>query len=249
MEMGTVGPNLGAAIAAGLGFWKQGISERKRGSTDAIAKGAGWGDNVLHDDGTSWDWCGMFVAACLHGAGLCATLRHGFFHVHNVEHYFTYHYEDRVARWVWDGASHAWCDLRAYHAARGSCRRWLSGAAIKAAAVGDLDILPGDVVLIDHQGNGKADHITMAERYDRATGLLVTLEGNGRGTVVKAVNPDGTLVEEKAACDAVVRNERDLSDPAQRKKIYGVGRVSSVDFESLAYDDGHHAPKHPPQAR
>lgn len=246
----TKPPFRDAAVAAAREFWTQGVSEARRGSTAPIAKDSGWNKygDLRAPDGSVTDWCGMFVAASYYRAGLCAALRRGFFHVANVEHYFTYAYESRVPRWVWDAAAEDWRSLRDYHAERGSSRAWIDRDAVAHTDLAALDIRPGDVALIDHEGDGKANHITLVESYDPATGALVTLEGNGRGKVVTALNPDGSVVEGDAKSDAAVRNLRDLADPARRKKIYGVGRLSDVDVDDLVYAHSDRKPAKPPEA-
>lgn len=238
-----------AAVAAARDFWKQGIRESRRGSTDPIARDSGWASSIdRSSDGGTWDWCGMFVAASLFRAGLCRSLRRGFFHCKNVRRYFTYEYEDRVPGWVWDPAAEAWRRLHEVHAEHGARRVWSDHEALARGDLATLDIQPGDVALIDHRADGKADHITLVESYDPSTGTLVTLEGNGRGAVVKSVNPDGSVVEGESSGDAVVRNHRELSDPAQRKKIFGTGRLSVMDFEDLTCSNSERRPARPPEA-
>lgn len=242
MSSDRVLPQCRTAIDAALAFWKDGVSNGKRGSTDVIAEESGWGHNLHEADGGTTDWCGLFVATCLMRAGLDVTLRRGFFHVRNVEHYFRYDWGDRIPRWLWDKAIPAWKDARDYHTERDALRVWH-----KAPAIGTgLDLLPGDVVLIDHEGDGKANHITLAESYDPTTGLLVTLEGNGMGAIAAALLPDGTVQEGVAKLPSVVRNPRDLASDHARRKIYGWGRLSPVDFERHAYSFDDAMPKHPP---
>lgn len=224
-----------AVVSHAMSFWKQGVCNAREGSTNPIAMDSGWGTALKKADGTTTDWCGFFVAASCYRAGLCKALRKGFYHVDNVHNYFVYHYGERVPRWVWDDATAAWYKVHELHTARGAKRRWLHHAAIDGADLATLDILPGDVVLIDHEGDGRANHITLAESYDPATGVLTTLEGNGMGKVAVSVAADGTVTEGPSHGPSAVRNRRNLTDKAQRRKIYGVGRLSVVDFETLPY--------------
>jgi hypothetical protein len=235
-----------AAVAHARVLWKEGVSNAKAGSTTPLAMDSGWGTPLKKADGTVTDWCGFFVAASLYRAGLSKWLRRGFWHVDNVRSYFTYHYGDRVPRWVWDEATCVWNKVHDLHAARGSKRRWLDHAAIDRTDLAALDILPGDVVLIDHEGDGKANHITMAESYDPATGVLVTIEGNGVGEVAAAVAADGSVTVGRSHGPCAVRNARNLKNGAERKKIFAVGRVSTVDFETLPYDKADAMPTAPP---
>lgn len=242
MSSEPVLPECLKAVVNAVEFWKEGVSNSKRGSTDIIAKESGWGDNLHESDGGTTDWCGLFVGTCLMRAGLDVALRRGFFHVRNVEHYFRYDYGERIPRWLWDEAVGAWKDVKTYHTEREALRAWHHTPAIGTG----LDMLPGDVVLIDHEGDGKANHITMAESYDPSTGMLVTLEGNGLGAIAVALLPDGAVQEGVAKGPSVVRNKRDLTNDHQRRKIYGWGRLSPVDFERHGYDFDDAKPRHPP---
>lgn len=221
---------LEAAVQHAHDLWQQGISEaRDVTKVDAIVKDSGFAYKVQ-----SWDWCGMFVAACLYSAGLDADLRRGFYHVRNVENFFRYRAEDRVKLWILTDAG--WEDLATYHAARGSSRQWISRsdvAACTASDVGDLDIRPGDVALIDHDADGTADHIVLVEAFEE--GVLYTIEGNAKGDLCTGVNQDGIFTTTTAK-EAVVKKSRDLKLATKRATLYGVGRLSVVDFEDHRYE-------------
>jgi hypothetical protein len=238
------------AVVEAEALWKKGIRESRPRSTDEIARDSGWNrfGDLRDAQGKVTDWCGMFVATALFRAGLTKTLRPGFWHTTNVEHYFTYHHEARVPRWAWDDAEGAWHDLRELHRARGDERGWIDRKAIAQADLTTLDVAPGDVALIDHEGDGKPNHIVLVERYDPTTGRLHTFEGNARGRAAAGIDAAGNMVEEDAASDAAVRVTRDLSDPKVRRKIYGVGRLSALDFAGLAYRASGRRPSQPPAA-
>lgn len=233
------------AVAEALKVWDVGANEKVKSSTNAIAEDSGFDHTIFKKDGTTWPWCGIFVAAMLYRAGFNAALRAGMWNTANVIHFFTYDYEKRVPQWAWDRDASAWIDLKELHRRSDSLRSWIDHKTITSAALQTLDILPGDVALIDHENDGKADHITLVESYDRSTGMLMTVEGNGYGRVAKSL-ADGTLTLGDKEADAVVRNPRDLTDPAQRNRIYGVGRFSVVDFEEGAYAIGDERPSGPP---
>lgn len=232
-----------AAVAEAMKVWTVGASEKKKGSTKAIAEDSGMDHSIFKKDGTIYEWCGMFAAAMLYRAGFCRELRGGLYHTKNAVRFFTYEYDDdRVPRWVWDEALAAWRETRELHAAQGSLRRWIDRKALASCDLASLDVGVGDVALIDHKADGRADHITLVESYDPATGVLKTIEGNGYGWVAK-VDPDGAVNFDREEGDAVVRVERDLKDPSARKKLFGVGRLSRVDFESRVYDKHAQRPK------
>lgn len=238
------------AVSEAEALWKKGIREDRRGTTDEIARDSGWNrfGDLRDREGNVTDWCGMFVATALFRAGLTKRLRAGFWHTTNVEHFFTYHYEERVPRWAWDEARGAWRTLLELHRERAETRTWIDRKAAAQADLATLDVAPGDVVLIDHQGDGKPDHITLVERYDAATGVLVTLEGNARGKVAAGVDIDGNVIEGDAASDSVVRVTRDLRVARERKRIYGIGRLSALDFAGLEYGPTELRPTKPPAA-
>ena len=125
----------------------------------------------------------MFSGDHLIKASLDEDLRHGFLSTYSLEDFFTYHYDqfpERVTKWIWD--DDGWQELRAHHSARGALRRWLPRSEMSAG--GALDIRPGDVVLIDPDRKGAADHIVLAASYDPATNTLVTIGGNDSGFVL-----------------------------------------------------------------
>ena len=132
----------------------------------------------------SSEWCGMFSGDHLIRAALDADFRFSFMPTHNVEAFFTYHpekYPTRIPKWIWD--DDGWEDVRGYHNARGALRH-LARPRSELAKGGELDIQPGDMVLIDWNRTGDPDHIVLASSYDPATGYLVTIGGNDSGYVV-----------------------------------------------------------------
>jgi hypothetical protein len=172
-------------------------------------------------------------------------------HTHNVEAFFTYHpekYPTRIPKWIWnddDGRQ----DVKALHAAQGAPRRWLDHAAISAG--GELDIQPGDMVLIDPDLNGDPDHIVLASSYDAATNTLVTIGGNDSGFVLmkpgekEPAHSDkldtaesATGLELKPGGGGKVAVGVHQVTPEGKKKraaVYGAGRPSLIDLEERAY--------------
>jgi len=147
-------------------------------------------------------------------------------HTSNVLDYFQYTQAanaGRAPKSIW--ADGAWHDLKTYHGARGSLRRWTTRAAVTAAMEGDgaLDIRPGDVVLIDHSGKAKSpQHITMVESYDPATRILRTIEGNTGGIQAadkKVSAKDGTTAwAEHHGADGSGVHERDLTNMSKKSR-------------------------------
>jgi hypothetical protein len=197
------------------------------------------------------EWCGMFSGDHLIRAALDSDFRFSFMHTHNVEAFFTYHPErfpTRIPKWIWD--EEGWEDVRGYHNARGALRSWLGHAELSKG--GELDIQPGDMVLIDWNLDGDPDHIVLASSYDPATGYLVTIGGNDSGYVVVA--PDKhkeakagdkqSVAEEATGLElgpggggkvAVGVNQVVPQGKAKRAAVYGVGRPSLLDLEEHTY--------------
>jgi len=214
----------------------------------------------------SSEWCGMFSADHLIRASLDADLRNAWLHTHNVEAFFTYHperYPTRIPKWIWD--DDGWEDVRGHHTARGALRTWLGAAELSQG--GELDIQPGDTVLIDWNLDGDPDHIVLASSYDPATGSLVTIGGNDSGYVVAAPGkhkaPKAGSAQETAEQATGLELEsggggkvavgvHQVAPEGKQKRaaVYGVGRPSLIDLEEHTYafkpqDKPPPPPKHP----
>jgi hypothetical protein len=224
---------------------------------NAHARAAGGARMAMHHD-----WCGFFAGQHLVASGYDSDLRSGLFHTDNVQAFFQYHWAERNPRWIW--ADNRWYGVHEYHTMRGSLRGWLSSAALS----GDIsDIRPGDVLLVDTDGNRTANHIVLVHSYNPLTKRVITIGGNDSGLVLDTrENPP------PAANDSERRREaatgRPLRDPAGlaaghvgvgeqdlnehrtgHAQVFGVGRPSIVDFEDHRYDAGTTRPNLPPNAR
>ncbi len=218
----------------------------------------------------SFDWCGFFAMENYMLSNLDTDLKRGYFHVDNVEDYFTYKYAfgewkyTRVMKWIY--AEDDWHDLRDYHTARGSERTWIPHADI--ADGGALDIRPGDIALIDHSGTKAADHIVMVHSYDMTTNTLFTIGGNDGGYMVDTRATHTAPKGESEAAKAKRENLEAATGQPLRSggaeghvgvgsrrprqqgsavRIYGIGRPSIVDFEDHRYDstDAKRPPRRP----
>jgi hypothetical protein len=187
------------SVVAARDTWKKGDAT-KSPTNDQLGRGprtevddifrdshGGFGDRASLDaaKNRAFDWCGMFVAASyFRGAGMPKQLQAGFNDVANVKDFFHYTQEinaGRIPMSIW--AEDQWWNLKEYHLARGSVRKWTPRETIQAAiaAGGTGDIRPGDTCLIDHGGGNAPGHIVMVESYDPVTKQLVTIEGNTWG--------------------------------------------------------------------
>lgn len=216
--------------------WRAGTDEKDQlpsGRLAAIFKDSGFSAQgvTYKAKGAPSDWCGMSVGAWSYRAGMHPQLRSAFFHTFNVEDHFRYgqptcrNPRRFMAEVEVDGK---WMPTAQWHLAQNAARVWLGEEVIRKGDAARLDIRPGDVVLIDYQGVydranderiDEADHITIASEFNG--GVLTVMNGNARG-----VDPTGRPVT-----DAVSATRHDLNDPVARKRVYGVGRFSPLDFD------------------
>ena len=220
---------LAGAVQEAEKDWHAGTSEAdvsKNGGLAAIFRDSGWSPHGVDKGpkGLPKDWCGMAVGSWLVRAGMDLDHRKSFFATSNVHSQFTY-----GAR----GSSHrtkkevlvdgTWRLVKGHHEAKGARRRWLDFKAVRETPLADLDIQPGDVVLINHVGGTDgAHHIAMVRSWDGE--ILETIEGNASG-----LGPDDQRRKE-----AVIINRRNLTQLPDRRKIFGIGRLSELDFTDLS---------------
>jgi len=202
------------------------------------------------------DWCGFFAQDNYRASSLDKDLRAGFFHTNNVQDFFGYVYTrnpDRIKKWIW--AEDDWQELRTYHASRGGERKWLDYGALSAG--GELDIQPGDTVLVDVGLDGTPNHIVLVQSYDPTTSTLISVGGNDGGMVIEN-DPKRTLPKESTTQQEKreklegstdqqlkagpgtghvgVSTHKLTPDGKKRGAIFGVGRPSLIDFEDHIYD-------------
>lgn len=72
-----------------------------------------------------------------------------------------------------------WEDLKEYHKSRGALRGILLYDKLQAGT--PLDILPGDIVLVDGKKGSASgpDHIQIVYKWDELTRVLIVIDGNG----------------------------------------------------------------------
>ena len=220
--------------------------------------------------GMNDEWCGFFAQDAYRKSRLDSDFEKAFFHVRNVEDFFTYSTSPinigRTPRWIYE--SGRWQTVREYHEARGALRMWQNHAAL--AGGGELDIRPGDIVLFDWEADGVANHIVTVASYDPATSTLVTIGGNDSGYVIDKAGTYDASHESAAETDKRETAEAVTGESMKPRakppgaatghvgigvrvigaQLYGIGRPSLIDFEDHVYD--HHpenqgkAPVKPP---
>lgn len=80
-------------------------------------------------------------------------------------------------------------DIRDVHAARASLRKVTMWQQLQAGT--PLDILPGDIVLVDSRAGGGPDHIQIVYRWHPAERVLTTIDGNGGSFALRSVLQQG----------------------------------------------------------
>ncbi|MBM4073833.1 MAG: CHAP domain-containing protein [Planctomycetes bacterium] len=218
--------NLSKAIAAAERDWRNNVGEHDRASLDRMFIASGFARQCPRPwDAKVPDWCGMAVGLWLQDAGLNHPFGRSFLHCLNVEAFFTYGKRSNVNARRLDtlmSCDGKWQRIETLQAGA-SARRWLDrGAIISKLNSGDtVDMFrAGDVVLLDWSGINEADHITMVKGWDGKT--LTTIEGNASGL--------GPANERRR--ESVVVRYLDLDKAQNRRLIYGVGRVSPMDFSA-----------------
>lgn len=221
------------AVAAAERDWLAlaGENDRTTGSIiDEMFKASGW-SAVGVPKGESDkipDWCGMAACSWLLRAGMNKDFNTSFLHCLNVEAFFTYGARKNVNPARLDTLVAAddgrWIKIKDWHAQQRASRVWYGADRHKSVALQDLDLRPGDILLIDwsRRGDG-ADHITMVRSWDGSK--LTTFEGNRTGQ-----GPDG-----KTRREAVVLCSYDLAKASDRALIHGWGRLSPLDFGAGRY--------------
>lgn len=192
--------------------WRANVGEHdtsEGGGLHEIFVECGWSRRVdMSPKGKPKDWCGMAVGTWCKRAGMKPSLCNDHYSTSNVRALYTYGDEGATNRYE-----------EVIHTSK--MRKWLDRPSILAAGdaseLDSLDIQPGDVCLIAAAGK-TPHHITMVRYYQAP--ILCTIEGNASGH-----GPDGERRKE-----SVVVNLRNLSEPSTRARIYGIGRLSPLDW-------------------
>lgn len=212
-----------------------------------IFKDCGWANFVTFNaSGRVHDWCGMAVCAWLVRAGMNKSFASSFYHTMNIEDFATYGnpknrgypYNPKrlktkaVLRNDDPNLTEIVVLIKNWHKENKDQRLWLNEKYIRNTPLDQLDLQQGDIILIDYQGlydkkddefDG-ADHITMCASYGAmGPGILETIEGNAFSS-----NITGIKIK-----DSVGIVKRDLNDSKVRNQIYGVLRLSNLDFEKV----------------
>jgi len=221
-------------VAAAEADWRADAGEHDRskdGILDRMFVASTWSRfGVVKDPNAKVpDWCGMAVNWWQMRAGRNAGFAPSFLHTKNVEAFHTYGSKAnvnprRLRTDIRPGAGE-WTGIADWHRQRGQLRLWTPRAAItdlvQRGAAKDL-FAPGDTLLIDWHGRNDADHIAMVRSWDGSR-WLECIEGNRTGQDAFG----------RVRRDGVVRCKYDLASPTTLRTMYGVGRLSLLDFNDF----------------
>lgn len=211
------------------------------GRLSKIFKDSGWANSVTFNaSGRVHDWCGMAPCAWLIRSGMNKGFVSSFYHTMNIEDFATYGSPKKrgypynpkrlKTKVVLEEDGPLTMLIKNWHKENKNERVWFDEKYIRNTPLDKLDIQQADIILIDYQGFydksddqfDAADHITMCASYGvMGQGILETIEGNAFSS-----NINGTKIK-----DSVGIVKRDLNDPKIRKQIYGILRLSDLDFE------------------
>lgn len=134
------------------------------------------------------DWCGYALSYLMKAAGLdkphtvlfpntLGLLQFGSYYTLDI--YGAPQQRQRVTKLMPAGT-----DIRDVHSARGSPRRITPWSELQAGT--PLDIVPGDIVLVDNRKGGGPDHIQIVWRWHPGPRVLTTIDGNGGSFVLRS---------------------------------------------------------------
>jgi hypothetical protein len=136
---------------------------------------------IRSTDGLHWDWeplyagefewCGAFAAYAWRAAGVPIATRRTFFSS-------TYRLDRWARYWAFEGHANP-------KPAQGPQRQFLEldseSGPVDAFFPDDVPPRAGDILLVGGLNTAYGKHITIVESYDVATGVFITIEGNGSG--------------------------------------------------------------------
>jgi hypothetical protein len=135
------------------------------------------------------EWCGYTIAYLMKAAGFdkphtalfpstLGLLQFGSYYTLDI--YGAAQPRQRITKLMPAGT-----DIRDVHATRGSPRRITLWPELQAGT--PLDIVPGDIVLVDSRKGGGPDHIQIVWRWHPTSRVLTTIDGNGGSFVLRSV--------------------------------------------------------------
>jgi hypothetical protein len=133
-------------------------------------KGLDWSWQKAYRD--NYEWCGAFAAYAWRAAGLKRDLR--------------YHFWSSTYRLDLYGCYEPFDTVKNPAPAAGQPRRQIveldeHSGPMDARFAFDDPPRPGDILLVGGRNTAYGKHVTLVERYDEATGVFTTLEGNATG--------------------------------------------------------------------
>ena len=157
--------------------------------------------------GSKESWCGKAVGYFYSRAGVPRKTTSQFLNTRNIALFGSY------GRMSFDQTGELRKDypenteLKEQQTAQDAARKIITFEDIESEY--DLDIIPGDIVLVDNSGKGGADHIQIVYKYNPDNRMLGVIDGNGGGFALSSlglpnndselnkVSPDGIPVADK----------------------------------------------------
>jgi len=152
--------------------------------------------------GSKESWCGKAVAYFYAKAGVPNKTTSQFMNTSNISLFGSYGKMTFDQNGVLRKDYRENTQLKEQHMAQDAARKMITFEDIDAQY--DLDILPGDIVLVDNSGKGGADHIQIVYRYDPGTKMLTVVDGNGGGFALASLGiPNNDVALAQIAADGI----------------------------------------------
>ncbi|MDM1047971.1 LGFP repeat-containing protein [Sphingobacterium hotanense] len=171
--------------------------------------------------GSEESWCGKAVAYFYAQAGVPSRTTSQFMNTRNISLFGSY------GKIAFDGSGVLRKDypentqLKEQHSAQDAARKMITFEDIEAEY--ELDILPGDIVLVDNSDKGGADHIQIVYKYNPETRMLTVVDGNGGGFALASLgipNNDSALAQTAADGTPISAKKQWIEDDLGVSLIY-----------------------------
>lgn len=134
------------------------------------------------------EWCGFTLANLFKKAGMDPQFTGQFASTGSLTEFGNYYQQDILRNPIqplWTAKTGDGEDLRAWHAQNNASRRITWWDDLQAAET-TPDVMPGDIVLLDHDAGAGADHIQVVLDWYPDERVATVVEGNGLSFVKRA---------------------------------------------------------------
>jgi hypothetical protein len=166
---------------------------------------------------TSVNWCGFALYNIMRSGGLDNSHRGYFPNTQGLLNFGSYYsrtiYGVETRRQKVTTVKETGQDIIDFHSENGSARTITLWETLQDESA-SLDIVPGDIVLLDHERGGGPDHIQIAHSWHPDLRMLSVIDGNGGGFVLRS-----TLEAKFGTSDLVegihFRTAKTIADPGK----------------------------------